>query len=88
MNENKTYIRNKRKNARIYSWPCKLYVPVTLKIKNRFAEVARMKHLSQAELGAVVVMHYLEHQALMVEAIDAYQEEKKVTESDSLRRET
>lgn len=76
MSQNENYIRYKRKSRQVYYWPCKLYVPVTLKVKNRFAEVARRELLSQAELGAVVVMHYLEHQALLLEAIHAYRQEK------------
>lgn len=66
------YIRYKRKNRRIYGWASKLYVPVTLKTKNEFVRAARVNQFSQAELGAIVVMHYLEHQDMLSAAIAAY----------------
>jgi hypothetical protein len=75
------YVRYKRKNGSIYSWPTKLYIPVPLSTKNEFARLARLNQLSQAELGALVVMHYLAHLEWMVKAIEEY----KATE-DKLRQ--
>lgn len=68
----KDYIRHKRKNASIYLWSHKLYIPVPLGTKKEFAEVARLNRLSQAELGAVIVMHYLANMELLKLAIEEY----------------
>lgn len=66
------YVRYKRKNGSIYSWPTRLYIPVPLFVKNRFATLARLNKLSQAEFGAIVVMYFLDHQHLFADAIQEY----------------
>jgi len=69
MNE---YARYKRKNGSVFAWPTKLYIPVPLSVKNRFATCARLNKLSQAEFGAVVVMYFLDNQHLVADAIREY----------------
>lgn len=76
------YIRYKRKNRSIYQWDEKLYVPVTLSTKNEFTRAARLNCCSQAELGAVVVMHYLANPELLAKAIAAYREAEANFQSD------
>lgn len=66
------YVRYKRRNGSIYTWPTRLYIPVPLSVKNRFATCARLNKMSQAEFGAVVVMKVLEHQQLIADAIHEY----------------
>ena len=59
------YVRHKRKNGNVHTWPTKLYIPVPLATKNKFTTCARLNRLSQAELGALIVMHYLMNMHLM-----------------------
>lgn len=63
------YFRYKRKNRAIYSWSEKLYIPVLLATKNEFARIARENRMSQAEFGALIVMHYLRNRELLLGAI-------------------
>lgn len=80
------YIKYKRRNRAIYSWPCKLYVPVTLRTKNQFAEMARRERFSQAELGAVIVMHYLAFPTLADHAIDVYRKAVEAKRREEFKR--
>ena len=66
------YVKFKRKNGNVFEWPTKLYIPVPLITKNSFVKIADLNGMSQAELGAVVVMHYLQNLKLFKAAIDEY----------------
>ena len=78
------YIRHKRKDASIYLWSHKLYIPVLVGTKREFAEVARLNRLSQAELGAVIVMHYLANMELLKLAIEEYKRTEAELRSEYL----
>ncbi len=78
------YIKHKRTNASIYLWGNKLYIPVPLGTKNEFTKVARLNGLSQAELGAVIVMHYLANRALLMMAIEEYKKTEAKLRSEYL----
>jgi len=80
----KDYIRNKRKNGRVHTWPTKLYIPVPLATKNQFVACARANNLSQAELGAVIVMHYLMNLHLATAAIAEYERTAEEERSEYL----
>ena len=66
------YINQKRRDRSICEWPCKLYIPVPLTVKNQFAADARMYRMSQAELGAVLVMHYQDNRKILTNAVQEY----------------
>ena len=66
------YIRHKRRNQRIKTWVNKIYIPIPLSTKNQFAKMAREERFSQAELGAIIIMHFLEVPTLLYSAIDKY----------------
>ena len=80
------YVRHRRKNGNIYSWPSKLYIPVPLGTKNEFAKVARINRMSQAELGAVIVMHYLVHLEWLTKAIEQYKATQEELRAESLEQ--
>ena len=78
------YIRHKRKNGNVFNWPTKLYIPVPLETKNRFTTCARLNRLSQAELGAVIVMHYLMNMHLSAAAVAEYKRTKEKERTEYL----
>ena len=73
----KFYIRAKRQNQNLFLWPCQFRIPVPLSTKNAFEKKSRKYRMSQAELGAVVIMHYLEQPALLAQAVRVYRNEKR-----------
>lgn len=79
------YVRYKRKNGNVYSWGAKLYTPVTKRVKKQFDAIAKRYRLSQAELGAVIVMHYLSNRVLTVLAVREYRNTKRRVHQERLR---
>ena len=77
ISDHKFYIRAKRQNQNLFLWPCQLRIPVPLNTKNAFEKKSRKYRMSQAELGAVVIMHYLEQPALLVQAVRVYRKEQR-----------
>ena len=82
----KDYVRHRRKNASIYTWECKLYIPVPLSTKVKVETLARENCMSQAELGAVVVMHYVDHVDMMSSAIEEYRKAKSDVHKEDVKR--
>ena len=76
------FIKYKRKNGSIWSWQHKLYIPITLSTKNCFARNARVNRMSQAEFGAVIVMHYLANEDLLTNAIAEYRAAEERAQKD------
>lgn len=81
----RSYVRHKRKNGDIFSWQCKLYIPVPLNVKNRFTEKARMYRMSQAELGAVAIMHYISQPRELTKAIREYKRAQRIERDRELK---
>ena len=77
-------VRHKRKQQAIWKWRCKLYIPLPLSAKNQFTAQARSNAMSQAELGAVVVFHYLGDSGLLDQAIKDYRQAEKRLEQEFL----
>ena len=66
------YVKLKRRNGSIYDWPSKLYIPVPSAVKKQFSADSRMYRMSQAELGAVIVMHYQDNRKVLTRAVQEY----------------
>ena len=82
----KDYVHYKRKNRSIYAWNSKLYTPVTLETKNQFDAIARRYRMSQAELGAVIVMHYLKNRVLSAVSVREYKTATREARKERLRK--
>lgn len=82
----KDHIKMKRRNGAILTWPCKLYIPVPLSTKNKFEYRSRLYRMSQAELGAVVVMHYLEEPVRIAQAVRRYKQVERELRQEYMAR--
>lgn len=78
------YVKLKRRNGSIYDWPSKLYIPVPSAVKKQFSADSRMYRMSQAELGAVIVMHYLMNMHLSAAAVAEYKRTKEKERTEYL----
>ncbi len=81
----KELVRFRRRNAEIWRMRDRIQFPVLSEVKNQFVTASRMHCLSQAELGSVVVMHYLANQVLCSDAVTEYQQAKAELEGAFLR---
>ena len=72
----KEFIRHKRKNQQIFRMRQKVAFPVTDATKNELVRQARLHCFSQAELGSVILMHYLQNKEALAAAITEYQQTK------------
>lgn len=79
-------LRPKRPDGGIWKWPTRIYVPCPLRVKNEFIRMARANHMSQAELGLVLIQYAIEEVEETQERIEEYRRLGKDYEQYSGKR--
>ncbi len=59
----------KRKPQGLWAWRERIYIPCPLRLKNQFAEQARKRGISQAELGTLIVECAMENDLWLTIAV-------------------
>ena len=76
----------KRPDQGIWKWETRIYVPCPVAIKSAFVRFARANHMSQAELGLVIIRESMNEAERTQEVVNEYRRDGKEYDRAGVRR--
>ncbi|MCB9927030.1 MAG: hypothetical protein H6822_33130 [Planctomycetaceae bacterium] len=76
----------KRPDQGIWMWQSRIYVPCPLALKNVFIRFARANHMSQAELGLVILQDAMNAAEATQDVVNEYRRNGKGYDRNGVKR--